>query len=628
MRRGSLQTQLNAVFFSFLLLVISSVAVTFWLVQTQQHDAAIINLAGRQRMLAQQMTRLALTDPADPELAETSTHFEQTLSALAEGGKVTDGNGRSLTLSPPTNFTIQSELTAVAARWPAFKSYLQPPIDSAVLQTEFTTLLAQLDEVVSAYEAQAQAKITRLRWAQFIFLTAAFLILAWGYHLVHHQLLQPLAALGSAAQKIGAGNLGEPVPVLPGAELGQLGQTVETMRKEIAAYQTSLEQQVAQRTQELTAAFEFSQDIVRQLEPQRLLQSVTDRARDLMQGQASAICVLDADGRSLELTAGNGTGRQYLGLRQFTDRGLALPVIHEQKTIMAEGGCANCGFLAHFCGASCIAAPLQVGGRALGALCVVRPQRPFDADEARALNLLANTAAIALENARLINAGKRQAEEAASLAERERLAADLHDNLAQTLGAINLSVDQLIHDMADGEDEKARLRTVEMQTHLKQAYVQVRIALTGLREMPPEAGSFMVDVQSLLADFETQSGLPIQLMMDESVGEVLTAVTQKQALHIIREALTNSHRHAHASQGHITIARENGCVRLSIADNGIGFDPDQVNSQNHLGLTIMRTRAERSQGQFAIQSTPGKGTCITVTLPIHPYTTRHQMETA
>ena len=96
MKNRSLHTQLGLVFLGFLLLVISSVAVTFWLVQTQQNDAAIINLAGRQRMLAQQMTRLALTDPDNPELTETITRFEQTLAALMNGGEVVDGNGRSL----------------------------------------------------------------------------------------------------------------------------------------------------------------------------------------------------------------------------------------------------------------------------------------------------------------------------------------------------------------------------------------------------------------------------------------------------------------------------------------------------------------------------------------------------
>jgi two-component system nitrate/nitrite sensor histidine kinase NarX len=625
MRNGSLQVQLNAIFLGFMLLVISAVGVTFWLVQTQQNDAAIINLAGRQRMLAQQIIRLTLTDPANPELAETIARFEQTLSLLTVGGEVVDGNGapdaasgRPLILSPATNPTIQSHLAAIALQWRTFQTYLQPPVDSARLQTEFAILLAQLDTAVGAYEAEAQAKINRLRWVQVIFLTAAFLLLVGGYRIVRQQMLRPLAALGTAAQKIGDGRLDEPVPALPGDELGQLALTMEAMRGQIAAYQHSLAQQVNQRTQELTTAFEFSQEIVRQLDAETLLQSVAQRARDLMQGEAASVCVLDGDGHTLELVAGSGAGNEYLGLRQSTRQGIALPVIQQHQTVVTDGSCANCGFLHHFPGTSCIAAPLQAGEQAWGALCVVRPQHPFDANESRALTLLANAAAIALENARLVAAGKKQAEENASLSERQRLAAELHDNLAQTLGAINLQVGLAAELVHRGESATAVTRLKEMQTTLKSAYAQVRMALTGLRDPLPETGDLLPEVQSLLADFEAQSGLPVELIIKGEEGIALTAVSQKQALYILREALTNIRRHAHASQIQITIARENGSVVFQIRDDGKGFDPGQVNGANHLGLTIMHTRAERSRGQLTVHSMPGEGTQITAVFPARP----------
>jgi nitrate/nitrite-specific signal transduction histidine kinase len=219
------------------------------------------------------------------------------LTTFSEGGEVMDGNGRSYALPATTDPAIRAQLDDIAARWPIFQSALQPPVNSVVLQTELAALLGQLDEAVSVYEALARAKMNRLRGVQVAFLAAAFLLLGWGYRTVHHQLLRPLAVLGAAAQEIGAGNLAAPVPGLPGCELGQLGQTMETMRGEIAAHQQSLEQQVAQRIQELTAAFEFSQEIVRELEPAHLLQAVANHTRDLMRGDAAALCVLDGDGR-------------------------------------------------------------------------------------------------------------------------------------------------------------------------------------------------------------------------------------------------------------------------------------------------------------------------------------------
>ncbi|MCA9998824.1 MAG: type IV pili methyl-accepting chemotaxis transducer N-terminal domain-containing protein, partial [Anaerolineales bacterium] len=295
MKTLSLRRQLGVIFLGFLLLVLSSVAVTFWLVQTQQNDAVIINMAGRQRMLAQQMTRLALIDPYNPELVATITQFERTLAALSQGGEVKDGNGRSLTISPAANPTIQSLFREITTQWLSFQGHLQPPVDSILLESDFATLLTKLDDAVSAYEAEAQAKIVRLRWVQIIFLAAAFLLLAWGYHLVHHQLVWPLTTLRAAAQEIGAGNRYTKVPSLPSFELNLLGQTMEKMRREIAVYQNSLEQKVIQRTQELSTAFEFSQEIVRELEPAHLLQAVADYTRDLMQGTAVSVCVLDGD---------------------------------------------------------------------------------------------------------------------------------------------------------------------------------------------------------------------------------------------------------------------------------------------------------------------------------------------
>lgn len=469
-----------------------------------------------------------------------------------------------------------------------------------------------LDALVGVYEAEAESKIARLHWVQLTFLAAACLLLAWGYAFTRHRLIQPLNELTTASQAIGAGVLDQPVPALPGDEPGQLGQSMEAMRAQIAVVQERLEQRVAQRTQELTAAFEFSQEIVRQLEPAQLLQSVADRARELMQGQTASICVLEGNGRFLELTANSGANPDYLGMRQPVTRELTLPVVQDQQTIVTEGECANCGFLHHFPGAACIATPLQIGGRSLGAICVARPRRPFDEAEIRALTLLANAAAIALENSRLIAAGQRQAKENAALAERERLAANLHDNLAQTLGALHMRVDRLAGDLQMGEQAQDHL--AQIQHNLKQAYAQVRMALTGLREAPVGDDNFMDEVQTTLTEFEAQTGVPVEWAGEIEPGWV-TAVTQKQALHIIREALTNIRRHARASRVQLTLCQENGSCIVTVADDGLGFDPDQVSGHNHLGLSIMRARAERSQGQLTIHSMPGKGTRVTAVFP-------------
>lgn len=611
-----MRVRLTVIFLGFLVLVIGSLLTTSWLVQTQRNDATIINLAGRQRMLAQQMTHLALTQPNEPELAAIQLRFDQALAALREGGVVLDAGGRSVTLPATRDATIVIQLERVEQIWSSYRRHLQPPIDTDALALETATLLQQLDRTVSAYEAEAQAKIRRLQQVQFMFLLVAFLLLSWGYYTTRRNILLPLTNLGAVARRIGGGNLAEPVPSLGEDELGQLARTLEAMRLEIAAAQELLEQRVGQRTYELSAAFEFSQEIVRQLDLSQLLDSVVRRASDLLQGQAAALCMLQENGRSLSLVASSGVFDNHIGLRQSAQRGIALPVVQQGETVVVEGGCANCVYLRQFPDASCIAAPLQVGGQCLGALCVVHSQGRVDCEESRALTLLANAAAIAIDNARLVEASHKQAEENASLAERQRLAADLHDNLAQTLGAINLKTGMVEALITGGQNEVAVSRVKEMQTAVKGAYTQVRMALTGLSRPLPDEGELAQKLQSCVEAFEAQSNLAADLSIYDLSALDLGPVTQKQALHIVNEALTNIRCHARARQVQIAVTRTDDRARFTITDDGQGFDPQANHGDHHLGLTIMKARAERSGGRLTIQSTPGQGTCITAVFPL------------
>ncbi|MEK7784765.1 MAG: type IV pili methyl-accepting chemotaxis transducer N-terminal domain-containing protein, partial [Chloroflexota bacterium] len=413
----SLRAQLGLIFLGFLLLVGGSVIATFLAVRTQADDATVINLAGRQRMLTQKMTWLALAQPDNPDLTAALHLFDQTLLALREGGSTVDSAGQAVTLPPAPDPALRAQLDEVAQTWSTFRAHLQP-VDATALQAESPRILAQLDSVVSAFEAQAQAKLVRLQLIQAVFFVAALLLLVWGYLLTRRQITSPLAVLGAAARRMAGGYLSESVPALDNNELGDLSRAFETMRAEISVAREQLEARVARRTHELASAFEFSQEIVAQLDPDHLLRSVADRAQALMQAQAVSLCLLAADGNYLELVASRGETASPANLRQPVQRGLAARVIGAGETVVIEAACSSCGFLCAHAPGQCIAAPLRVGERTLGALCAVRNSGAhFDFDETRALTLLANSAAIAIANAQLAEAGRRQAEQAASLAQ-------------------------------------------------------------------------------------------------------------------------------------------------------------------------------------------------------------------
>jgi two-component system, NarL family, nitrate/nitrite sensor histidine kinase NarX len=623
MKITSIQTKIGFILLAFFLLVATSVGITFWVVDHQETDALIINLAGRQRMLSQRIVWLALSDPENPDLETSIRSFEQTLTALRVGGATLDPSGRQVVLPPAPLPLLQAQLEEATQTWAALHSEIErvtelPPAHPGRHQSErlllarFTRLLDQFDTIVSGYEAYARSKLVQVQLIQFSFFVTALALLAGGYLLMGRRILRPLDMLRRATGQMGSGALVEPIPDLGEDELGDLGRAFTAMQGEISSARDLLEERVNQRTQELLSAFEFSQEIVAELDLDHLLQSVTDRARALTGARSASLCLLDTAGVQLAQAAVSSGESLSITLEQPIEAGLSKVVIGQGETITLEADCSACSFLRSFSPGQCAATPLRTGDTTLGALCVVRGGSSiFDADETRALALLANSAAIAIANARMATAERLRTQESATLAERERMAAELHDNLAQTLGFLNLKTERIEEMLAGEAVDAARGELGRMRPAIAIAYGQVRAALTGLRQPPQNGDDLAQRLASSVEEFRELSGLSVELCILDPAALALPRVTQIQVHHIVREALANVRQHAQARRAWVRVNCEDNCALFTVEDDGCGFDPLAVNGANHLGLSIMRTRAQRQGGALTLSSTPGSGTRIT-----------------
>ncbi|MEO7937063.1 MAG: histidine kinase, partial [Burkholderiaceae bacterium] len=216
--------------------------------------------------------------------------------------------------------------------------------------------------------------------------------------------------------------------------------------------------------------------------------------------------------------------------------------------------------------------------------------------------------AAAMENIRL------QALERESAVAHERgfIARELHDSIAQSLAFLKIQV-QLMQDALESNDP-AQVRVVlqEIDTGVRESYADVRELLVHFRTRT-SGEDIEPALQTTLRKFELQSHLPTTLRM-EGHGLPLAPDQQVQVLHIVQEALSNIRKHALATQVWLDV-RQQPHWRFEIRDNGCGFDLEtDFHDETHVGLRIMRERAERVGGQFEVLSTRGRGTSVILTL--------------
>ncbi len=293
---ASLQTRMGILLLAFFGLLSISVAATFWAIDTQKQDALIINLAGRQRMLVQQMTRDVLNIKHDgaeasvQSLVEAAHTFERTLTALVLGGTTTYPPGRTVAIPAVQDAETLTALRQVQATWATFRGHLNRIVAAPPASPERLTaiqavenlapiLIWQADEVVRRYEAAARHKLARLGRIQIAFLAGALLLLVLDFLLLHKLIVRPLRELGSTAERIGGGDFG-PIELTGPREIKRLAHSFNQMQAQLQAWTEELETRVEQRTAELAALHEASREIALQLEINKERQRIAAEMHD------------------------------------------------------------------------------------------------------------------------------------------------------------------------------------------------------------------------------------------------------------------------------------------------------------------------------------------------------------
>lgn len=207
----------------------------------------------------------------------------------------------------------------------------------------------------------------------------------------------------------------------------------------------------------------------------------------------------------------------------------------------------------------------------------------------------------------------------AVLEERERIAREMHDGLAQVLGYINAKTSAISRLIADGDVEHARSETADLRASAQELYKDVREAILGLRLSGARAGTLANNLREYCQNFSDLSGMETVIVGDnEAVTQGVDMAVDIQVRRIVQEALTNVRKHAQANKVTLSLGRDDKSLCVRVEDDGIGFCMAalQANGRHHFGIQTMRERAASVGGDLQVESVPGSGTTVAVTVPL------------
>ena len=330
------------------------------------------------------------------------------------------------------------------------------------------------------------------------------------------------------------------------------------------------------------------------------------------------------DGKHLQLVVHHGTPGESLWMKsefQFGEGAVGLTASTGQPNLLnlddlRRDGSPN-GYLLNYAAqggtihqVACL--PLTGPSGMFGVLCVASShETPLDELEMQFLTSISFWLGTAVENMRL----NQQQRRLAVLEERERIGMDLHDGIIQDIYAVGLTLEHARLLLAD-DPAATRQRIDQAITDLNSTIRDIRAYILDLRPRKLHEENLMDGLRRLVAEFRANTLLEVNLQGLPQEVHSIPAGAALALFHICQEALANIAKHAHARHISLSLWTTADRVLLEIVDDGVGFDPTEMQRSIGHGLSNMETRAHNAGGDLELTSEPGEGTTILVWLPL------------
>lgn len=604
---------------------LSMVMWTLWLSWSLEGAAAAINDTGSLRM---QSVRIGLNmsgQTSNPVLINSQIDtFDETLDNLVRGDPT-----RPMRL--PKSTIVQQQFSRVADIWanelkPNIQRFLSNSSDREdaflAYQQALPAFVQQANRLVHLIENENAKDTVFLRGSQMGLIvlmlsgSVALIFLLYGW------VIRPVEALRKGIQQMSGRDFDTRVPVEGRDEFGVLAQGFNNMAAQLKDLYTDLEtrvqtktMQLAAQNRELTTLYEFSAYLSKPGDLEDRCRGFLSRLIEHFGASGGTVRILDQRNNNLHLTVHQGLSDEFVAEEKCLHVGDCLCGEAAQNGVIQLHDFRKLppsfNYRCHQEGFNSIAiAQIHFGGELLGSytLHFLIP-REFSSDDRRLFEAVGQHLGVAIENQRLMAKSR----ELAIAEERNLVAQGLHDSIAQGLNFLKLQVQMLSDSIRRNARDEALEGLALIETGLKESYDDVRELLTNFRIKIGDGE--LADALKIAADrFSKQSHVPINLVIKDT-GAPLPPEQQLQVLFIVQEALSNIRKHAQASHIEIHLQNERD-FSIYVQDDGRGFShhDEQQRTEQQVGLNIMRERASRLGGQLSVESTPGRGTRISLLL--------------
>ncbi|WP_126444322.1 type IV pili methyl-accepting chemotaxis transducer N-terminal domain-containing protein [Sulfuricystis multivorans] len=638
---GSLAAKIDGILVVFFLFALTMIGLTLYVGRQLEGGAAAINEAGALRMRTYRIGYLIEQSLLLPgKRRELLQEAETTMREFGAAIDLIDVGDTERPLFLPRETAVREQMERLKQHW---RFHFEPLLQEAFthitdapqsiqarnvlhrIDDEIRNFVPEINQLVLQIE-KSNAHHTDLMWsfqnALVGFALAGTLLLLYLFRML---IIEPVERLRQGMESMAQADFSTRLPIDRHDEFGDLALGFNHMADHLQELYSTLEKRVKQKThdlavraRELGLLYEVTASLSEPAELGQLARGVLERVRDLFEAHAWAVRLIDEKNGSLSFVAVSNLPEELLISEKCLPVGVCL-CGNAAATERPFAGCPrpdgdprlllNCyreGFQ------SVVAIPVRAKNRVLGIFNLFfSTPRKFEEGEIRLLETVGRHLGVAIENLQL---AEREKEMAVS-EERNLLAQELHDSIAQGLAFLNIQAQMLEASLRQGDVTSARAELVRIREGIQESYDNVRELLVHFR-IRIEHTDLVEAIENAAQKFEGQTGIAVYV---ERSGEApaVQPTTLLQILHIVQEALSNVRKHAQARRVTISLVNSVDALMIEIADDGTGFalaaNPEK--STDHVGIGIMRDRARRIGALCQIESRPNAGTCVRLVLP-------------